>query len=289
MPTNQFSEGERKAARLARAVGGAAVGAATGAVKGAIRGAASLNQQQQQQQGQPAGPPPAAIHTMGAAYPVAGGYAQQPAYQHAAAMPIAPQAPVAAGAVATPAPALPTVLPHLANRPNPLSYPWQGLVFFLGKPALWAYAAVPLGCGLVISALALSLVFALCLEPQQELLEDLFSSSGVAWLCAVLLCLVEALLLTFIFLQAAMGFAMEKVFVETMKLEKEWGEGEDDDCSCREQCWWFGFQLVVALATLPLNFAPVVGTMAFCAINGALVAWEYHELYFDMRKSPHLA
>ena len=41
-------------------------------------------------------------------------------------------------------------------------------------------------------------------------------------------------------------------------------------------------QLLLAVATLTLNFVPVAGTILFCALNGALLAWEYHELYSDM-------
>ena len=41
-------------------------------------------------------------------------------------------------------------------------------------------------------------------------------------------------------------------------------------------------QVVAMVCLLPLHLFPVLGTLVYCAINGALLAWEYHELYFNM-------
>ena len=46
--------------------------------------------------------------------------------------------------------------------------------------------------------------------------------------------------------------------------------------------WWSMLQVVAMICLLPLHLFPVIGTLVYCAINGALLAWEYHELYFNM-------
>ena len=88
-------------------------------------------------------------------------------------------------------------------------------------------------------------------------------------------------IITVVVLQALLGFIMEGVFVRTMQQLNAW-KGDNSSCNCADECRWVGTQIVMAIATLPLNFIPVLGTLAFCAINGALMGWEYHEIYFDM-------
>ena len=104
---------------------------------------------------------------------------------------------------------------------------------------------------------------------------------GLAWVIAFLLCVVEIAVITIVVLQAVMGFIMEGVFVKTMQQLNAW-QGDNSSCDCADECRWVAIQLVLAIATFPLNFVPVLGTLAFCALNGAMLAWEYHELYFDM-------
>eukprot|EP01043_Picozoa_sp_COSAG02_P031788 COSAG02_NODE_2091_length_9866_cov_3.931095_4_plen_183_part_00 len=104
---------------------------------------------------------------------------------------------------------------------------------------------------------------------------------GLAWVIAAALCLVEVAIITVVVLQAMLGFIMEGVFVKTMQQLNAW-QGDNSSCNCADECRWVTIQLVLAIATLPLNFVPVLGTLAFCALNGAMLGWEYHELYFDM-------
>ena len=104
---------------------------------------------------------------------------------------------------------------------------------------------------------------------------------GLAWLIAVGLCLVEIAIATIILLQAVLGIVMEGVFEKTMQQLGVW-RGDNSSCNLVDECRWVTVQLVLAVITLPLNFVPVAGTLLFCALNGAMLAWEYHELYFDM-------
>jgi hypothetical protein len=71
-----------------------------------------------------------------------------------------------------------------------------------------------------------------------------------------------------------LGFIMEGVFVKTMQQLNAWQGDASPDCSCADECRWVAIQLVLAVVTLPLNFVPVVGTIAFCALNGAMLGWE---------------
>jgi hypothetical protein len=45
----------------------------------------------------------------------------------------------------------------------------------------------------------------------------------------------------------------------------------------------FGQRILLWLVTLPLNFIPVVGPLAFCYINGKARMSDVHRRYFDMK------
>lgn len=120
-----------------------------------------------------------------------------------------------------------------------------------------------------------------CPPASRELAQTVGLENWLAWLIAVCICLVEVAVITIVLLQAMLGYLMEGVFVMTMKQLNAW-RGDNSSCNCAEECRWVLIQLVLAVGTLPLNFVPVVGTLLFCALNGGMLAWEYHELYFDM-------
>ncbi|KAG9062995.1 hypothetical protein KI688_004595 [Linnemannia hyalina] len=46
----------------------------------------------------------------------------------------------------------------------------------------------------------------------------------------------------------------------------------------------FGQRIVLWLATLPLNFIPVAGSVTFCYINGKAMVPDIHRRYFDMKR-----
>lgn len=60
----------------------------------------------------------------------------------------------------------------------------------------------------------------------------------------------------------------------------------DVDHPCHLGLFNIFLQIVIGVGTLPLHLLPVIGTLAYCAVNGALVAWEYHEIYFEMLGIP---
>jgi len=165
-------------------------------------------------------------------------------------------------------------------RPEPLWFPLKGICYFCTHPKLWCYVICPLVGGIVATILSLWFVFGVALEPLEQFLET-YWSEFLAWLTAVLVCLVLVVILVFAVLQLLMATAMEKVFIYTMKQKGVW-TGEHGVCNLKDELLWVVFSLVVNLLILPLNFIPVVGTCVYCAAAGAFVAWEYHELYFDM-------
>ena len=89
------------------------------------------------------------------------------------------------------------------------------------------------------------------------------------WVVTLLLCLAEIAIVTVAFLQIALICIMRKVFIQTMKQRGVW-QGENDSFSCSDELFWIVVQVVAAVLSLWLHLIPVVGTLGYCAINGAV-------------------
>ena len=195
-----------------------------------------------------------------------------------------------------------------ARRPEPSVYPLTGICYFLAHPGLWPYALCPLVGGVVVLIFTMIFIFSTLLEPQERLIDSwLGYNAFLCYLIAVLLCLAEIVIATFALLQLVVAVTMEKVpppaaqtvvqvarqarqlmvlsaqvFIQTMKNEGQWLGDDNAVCRCGDLVWFTCWSTCVAIVTLPLHLVPFVGTLLFSAINGAMLAWEYHELLFDM-------
>lgn len=170
------------------------------------------------------------------------------------------------------------------------TYAVQGMFYFLAHPRLWLTSICPILMTVVVAAVSVIVLFALGLYPQAMLLEDAGLPTGLAWLVAVILVVVEIFLVTLIYSVAVVGCFMDKIFeqVLTNRGYGELVENEKKHSSCGRACGaccrvslWL--RVVVLVVTLPLNLIPVVGTIAWVWLNGTILAWEYHLFYFELR------
>ena len=87
----------------------------------------------------------------------------------------------------------------------------------------------------------------------------------------LLLCLAELAVATVALLQIALMCIMKKVFIETMKHKGVW-QGEHDTFNIADELYWVVVNVATAVGTLWMHLIPVVGTVFYCAINGAVSA-----------------
>jgi len=95
-------------------------------------------------------------------------------------------------------------------------YPLRGITYFLSHPSLWKIIICPLLVTAAVAIVALALIFGLALYPQALLLDDWIGITWLAWVIAVILCLVEVLFIIlitiFIFFDGTRRRIYKKVF-----------------------------------------------------------------------------
>lgn len=166
----------------------------------------------------------------------------------------------------------------------------QGLFYFLTHPRLWLLTLCPLLLSLVVAVASVIVLFAAALYPQAEGLEDAGVAPWLAWILAVMLVIVEIFLVTIIYRLVIEGCYQDKIFEWVLINEgyRELVENEDRHATCLRSCradcnvsvWC---QVLLLIATLPLNLIPVVGSVLYAWLNGTLMAWGYHMYYFEMK------
>ncbi|CAI5723049.1 unnamed protein product [Peronospora destructor] len=170
------------------------------------------------------------------------------------------------------------------------SYVVQGIAFFISHPRLWLTTLCPLVLTLLVAIITIVMLFTVALYPQAKGLEEAGVVLWLSWLLAVMLVLVEIFLVTFIFNLVVMGCYQDKIFEKVMVARgfQELVENEERHAGyvrkCRSCCrvsLWMRLGLLTVM--LPLNLLPIVGTMFYAWLNGTLVAWEYHLLYFEFK------
>jgi uncharacterized protein involved in cysteine biosynthesis len=166
----------------------------------------------------------------------------------------------------------------------------QGLAYFAAHPRLWCTMLCPLLLTLVVAVVSVVVLFAVALVPQAEGLEDAGVVKWLSWLLAVMLVLVEIFLVTLIYNQVVMGCYQDKIFEQVMAARgfKEMVEDEERHAGCGRACrsccrvsLWL--RLILLILTLPLNLLPIVGSIVYAWLNGTILAWEYHLLYFEYK------
>jgi len=173
---------------------------------------------------------------------------------------------------------------HHQQGTKPGRYPWKGFEYFLAHPALWSLVICPLVIAAVFLILALILLFALAYRPQADLLLDTAMPAWAAYLVTVFIVLTEVLIATFLFVQILFGQYQDKLFDKVLELENKVIE----DRSNIIKSAFANIGLAIAettlfVVTIPVNIMPVVGTFAFCYINGFLSGWSIHMHYFELK------
>ncbi|TYZ57175.1 hypothetical protein PybrP1_013137 [[Pythium] brassicae (nom. inval.)] len=170
------------------------------------------------------------------------------------------------------------------------TYALQGMGYFVTHPRLWATSLCPMLLSVVVAAVSTIGLFAIGLYPQAELLEEAGVPTGLSWLVAVIMVVVEIFLVTLIYSLAVVGCFMDKVFEQVLHHRGHGAlvENEKNHASCCRTCGaccrvslWL--RIVVLIVTLPLNLIPIVGTLAWIWLNGTILAWEYHLYYFELK------
>ncbi|RMX64103.1 hypothetical protein DD238_007872 [Peronospora effusa] len=169
-------------------------------------------------------------------------------------------------------------------------YVVQGIAYFISHPRLWLATLCPLVLTLLVAIITVVMLFAVALYPQAKGLEEAGVVLWLSWLLGVMIVLVEIFLVTFIFNSLIMGCYEDKIFEQVMVARgcKELVENEERHAgflrkcrSCYRVSFWM--KLGLLLITLPLNLLPIIGSILYAWLNGTIVAWESHLLYFEFK------
>ncbi|OWZ04492.1 hypothetical protein PHMEG_00023594 [Phytophthora megakarya] len=170
------------------------------------------------------------------------------------------------------------------------TYVVQGLGYFATHPRLWLTTLCPLLLTLAVAITTVVVLFSVALVPQAEGLEDAGVVKWLSWLLAVMLVLVEIFLVTIVYNLVIMGCYQDKIFEQVMAARgfKEMVEDEERHAGCVRACrsccrvsLWL--RLILLILTLPLNLIPIIGSIIYAWLNGTILAWEYHLLYFEFK------
>ncbi|CAH0489711.1 unnamed protein product [Peronospora farinosa] len=169
-------------------------------------------------------------------------------------------------------------------------YVVQGIAYFISHPRLWLATLCPLVLTLLVAIITVVMLFAVALYPQAKGLEEAGVVLWLSWILGVMIVLVEIFLVTFIFNSLIMGCYEDKIFEQVIVARgcKELVENEERHAGilrkcrscCRVSLW---MKLGLLLITLPLNLLPIIGSILYAWLNGTIVAWESHLLYFEFK------
>lgn len=170
------------------------------------------------------------------------------------------------------------------------TYALHGIGYFFTHPKFWAVAICPLLLTIVFAIVSVVVLFATALHPQADALDDAGVPAVLAWLLAIILVVLEIFVATLIYSLVVLPCYMDKVF-ELVMIDKGYGDlvvNEDNHSSCCCSCLLscrvsVCLRLMLLILTLPLNLIPIIGTFIYLWLNGALLAWEYHLYYFELK------
>ncbi|KAF4316625.1 hypothetical protein G195_009939 [Phytophthora kernoviae 00238/432] len=170
------------------------------------------------------------------------------------------------------------------------TYVVQGLAYFMTHPRLWLTTLCPILMTIVVAIASVVVIFSMALHPQVEGLEDAGVATWLSWLLAVMLVLVEIFLVTLIYNLVVLGYYQDKIFEQVMAARgfKEMVEDEERHAGCCRACRSccrvsLFLRLALLILTLPINLLPIVGSIIYAWLNGTILAWEYHLLYFEFK------
>ncbi|EQC31828.1 hypothetical protein SDRG_10616 [Saprolegnia diclina VS20] len=169
-------------------------------------------------------------------------------------------------------------------------YAVAGILYFLTHPSLWLTTLCPMIMTIIVGIVSVVVLISAGLYPQAYGLEEAGLSATWAWVLAIFLVVLEIFLVVLIYSQTCTPCFMDAIFEKTLKLrgftdlvensEAHSGCGRACRACCKVSCL---SQIFILIVTFPLNFIPIIGTIAYVYLNGRFKAWEEHLLYFEMR------
>ncbi|ORX86435.1 hypothetical protein BCR32DRAFT_275385 [Anaeromyces robustus] len=175
---------------------------------------------------------------------------------------------------------------------NGYLYPFRGILYLIRKKQLRKNYYLPILFSLIIDLIVLILMFKFAYKPQYDLINDHILTFFWPWLNHVInfiMIIIEVYIVAMIVINLFLGYFFQKAFDEVLVLKGYQHLLEQEDSSCLESCMRSIrlFQLIkifVAILTLPFNFIPTIGSIAYYFCNGIMQGWDQQDRYFELKK-----
>jgi len=175
---------------------------------------------------------------------------------------------------------------------NGYLYPFRGILYMIKKKQLRKNSYLPIIFSLIIDIIALVLMFKFTYVPQFDLINGHILTFFWRWLNKVItfiIVMIEVYIIAMIVINIFLGYFFEKAFDEVLILKGYHHLIEQEDSDCLKSCLRSVriFQLIkvfVAIITLPLNFVPTLGSIAYYFLNGLIQGWDQQDRYFQLKK-----
>ncbi|RLN77513.1 hypothetical protein BBJ28_00022929 [Nothophytophthora sp. Chile5] len=166
----------------------------------------------------------------------------------------------------------------------------QGLAYFLSHPPLWRLTLCPVLLTIVVGMTCVVVLLAAAMYPQEQGLSDAGVPEGLAWVLAIMLCLVESFVITMVYSLICLACYQDKIFEFVMRQQgfEELVADKRKHATCIRLCTSCCrvsvlLRLGLVVVSVPLNVIPIVGNATYAWLNGKIVAWEYHFFYFELK------
>jgi len=175
---------------------------------------------------------------------------------------------------------------------NGYTYPIRGILFLLRKKQLRKNSYLPIFFSLIIDVIVLILLFKFAYTPQYDLINGHILTFFWTWLNKVItfiIVIIEVYIVAMIVINIFLGYFFEKTFDEVLALKGCQHLLDQEDSSCFKSMLRSIrlFQLIkifCAIVTLPLNFVPTIGSIAYYLLNGIMQSWDQQDRYFELKK-----
>lgn len=161
---------------------------------------------------------------------------------------------------------------------DPLHYPIKALAYTCSHPSLLKVVLGVAWKGCTLAFVSLVVLLATALKPQARWISS--SLRWWSWPIAGCMVLLESTICAGLILIKSKSKAQKELFVATMREEEMWRENEMVSRSSITDLKLLGKEDIVKIVTTPLQLVPVLGGIAFSAINATFTGWELMGNYF---------
>ncbi|KAL7749694.1 hypothetical protein RI367_004922 [Sorochytrium milnesiophthora] len=175
-----------------------------------------------------------------------------------------------------------------------MAYPILGILFFIRHPVLWRDALCPFALLLVCSgAVAVAALFIGFPLLATTLVKYAHLPPAAAWIIAFLVALVVIAVVSLVLFAALPPAYLLNAFCRTLQLRGCYsGQLLHNKrnritgkcarlCSACFRVSVFR-RILVGVGTLPINAVPLLGQGIWCWLNGVVLLWEHHAVWFDL-------